>query len=118
MLGQASVRDDTTKQVISTCSNDELWKWLGAAPTTIELRVRRLGMWQTIALNPEYFTQVIGALVATLEVDGIKQVSDNGKITPGANPWLQQLYKGINSLRDFEGFAFLPETLFAGDSLL
>ena len=66
------------------------WKLLGCE---MEMKIRRLRMYQSWALDPQHHCQVLCCLFGVAAFDRDRPPLENGQPTSYASPWVLQLYK-------------------------
>ena len=87
-------------------SNNDVLHRLWLPPIDVELRVRRLRFWQTVASDPTNHRQIIAAYFG--HFDGERQMFDNNGIhLQHAHPWMHQLCEDVGALSIVEDAAYM-----------
>jgi hypothetical protein len=108
MLGKAArAGSDPTK--FASLPNTAVWRYIGCAPMAVELRIRRLTFWTTVARTPERYKQLLAAVFGALTNIDPAPLDSEGRITPNAHRWARQFHDDMESLRDFDDLAYIPE---------
>ena len=119
MRGQACKKeqlDDGTLRYTAHHSN-VVWKWLGLVPARIELRVRRLRWYQSLAKDIWAHRAVVSAILGDLRIETDKSipstVDENGRVQDGGNAWAEQFKNDIMGLEAIDAGQQLLE--YVGD---
>ena len=112
LLGQACKKPEETGGKHKSIANLEVLKFLGIADLTTELRIRRLGMWQAIALDRDRCCQVLASIFGVLENERDKDpLLPTGCLSEHAGPWAEQLVEDVAGLSIVDDLACLPEAM-------
>ena len=114
LRGKACDKEQDEMRYKAMTTGQVLRKW-GVATCRTEATVRRLKWYQSMARNPKDSLQVLTALFGTLRAEGSKEgfvcADSEGRLGPGANPWLQRLDKDIEEMATLDDAAGLVEEL-------
>ena len=89
----------------------DVWRFLQLAPTSIELRVRRLRFWQSVARNPGLHVALLAAVFGQCEFETLPTVDLHGRVSRNANPWALQFKSDVESLAECDDGKDLVEQL-------
>ena len=92
---------DGTEDFHSLPSN-KVWQYLGLAPSGIELTVRRLRFWQSLARHVETHSAVRAAVFGTFNWAQARPIHESGRLTPEAGSWAKTLVDDVRPLDGHE----------------
>jgi len=110
-------------------SNQHVWHKIKSAPTSVELQIARLRLWQRILRHRDNCHSLWTALVGTFEWDPFDQFEADGKLVTvacqacqknrtdaitapckhSANPWLRHFYYDLLALRDHDDLEHIAD---------
>ena len=102
MRGEACVKlvsADGTKEFHALPSS-KVWQYLGLVPSSIELAIRRLRFWQSVARNVEAHSTVLATVFGTFNWGQARPIDESGRLTPESGPWAKAL---VDDVRLLEG---------------
>jgi hypothetical protein len=107
MLGTRACKiecDENEVKTYKAISTEAVWRTLQIVPSSIELRVRRLKLWQSVAENPSEFSQFLAAMFCPLSCEQF----------PGApeipeHPWLTQFCQDLAAISEFDDYNWISE---------
>eukprot|EP00959_Pyramimonas_sp_CCMP1952_P182394 3813903-Pyramimonas_sp.AAC.1 len=86
-------------------------KRLGMAPTTTELRVRRLRQYQRWLRAPDRHPQELAVMFGELPLEPTPTLDDEGSVATDANPYAQRFVEDVETLLTAAGDDELREDL-------
>ena len=100
MRGEACVKitaEDGSTQYHALPSIN-VWRFLQLAPVRVELQIRRLRYWQSVARRPHLHAAVLAAVFGKLVFETRPTTDDTGRLTPRSNPWARLFQEDLEAL--------------------
>ena len=86
----------------SALPDKDVYKLTRLVPAKLELCVRRLQYWQSVARNPPLHRTVLATVFGRLSFDDADTVLPDGSLHPQANPWAKQLESDLQQLLELD----------------
>ncbi|OLP76247.1 hypothetical protein AK812_SmicGene43842 [Symbiodinium microadriaticum] len=108
--GRKVMRGDACAKILSedgtmeyhAIPSKKVWRFLQLVPTSIELRVRRLKHWQSVARCPHRHVQLLASVFGQFSFEASPTLDAQGRIAVGSNPWAMQFERDIRALQDVD----------------
>lgn len=92
-------------------SNEVVWKYLGLAPSQVEMQIRRLQFWQRMVQQQALHCNVLAAVFGHLPCERVPPLQPDGSLPERAHPWLVQLLQDLSALQDIPDTAHIPQAV-------
>ena len=105
LKGKATRRYSTYEgqEQIRTASTTQIFRMARICPSHIELHIRRMHWYQSVAQFPHQHKQLHTCWVGMFGFESKHTVSDAGYLSNRANPWAKQIISDVMKLKYLEG---------------
>ena len=117
--GRKVMRGDACAKILSedgqiayhAVPSHKVWRFLQLVPSSIELRVRRLKLWQAVARCPHKHVQLLAAVFGRFSFETLPTLDCHGRLAHGCNPWAVQFQQDIQALGEVDDGVRLVQDL-------